>query len=302
VPFAIVVSQEDEAKRIDLFLVQACGISRTFAQEALEKGEVVVNGSVVKKSYRVVASDQIIYAPQKKDLPTFLVPEEMSFDILYEDEELFVINKPPGMVVHPAPGNYRGTFVHGFLARCNLQDFDDQCRPGVVHRLDKETSGVLIAAKTKRSLYAVSLQFQQRTTYKEYYALVRGILTGPTLHRGAIGRDPKNRKKMAVVLEGRASLTNFYPIETSAQYTLVRAVPKTGRTHQIRVHAASLGLPIVGDSLYGGKDSLLKPLRQMLHCHCICIQHPVKSETLVLNAPLPLDMLNILHELNFRGV
>lgn len=296
----VVVCLNDAGLRLDVFVARCWGVSRAFAQEGIELGSVLVNGRVEKKRYVVALSDRIDFSPKKSTISPAVQPRQMDFDILFEDESLFVINKPAGLVVHPAPGNYEGTFVSGFLAHCALSDFDDPIRPGIVHRLDKQTSGVLIGAKNREALHRLSQQFHDRTVYKEYVAIVKGSVTGPQVVEGSIGRDAKHRQRMAVVLGGRASYTEFYPICSNAGYTLIRAVPKTGRTHQIRVHAAFLGHPVLGDLLYSKEPHACGAVRQMLHCSLIRFAHPTTGKTLTLKAPLPVDMLNLMKDLGLH--
>lgn len=217
----------------------------------------------------------------------------MQFDILYEDEFLLAINKPPGLVVHPAPGNWEGTFVNGLLALCHIADNTDPIRPGIVHRLDKETSGVLVAAKSTPILNALCKQFHDRTVLKEYLAIVEGTCTGSHEVRGAIGRDQRHRQKMTIRLDGKEAFTQITALASCQNLSIVKAMPHTGRTHQIRVHLASLGFPVLGDSLYGKKPCGQIP-RHMLHCAQICLVHPISHSTLVLKATIPNDMLEIM--------
>ena len=240
--------------------------------------------------------------------PLHALPEEMSFDILYEDADLFIINKPSGLVVHPSPGNRTGTFINGFVAHCKDLSCDDPIRPGLVHRLDKDTSGVLLAAKKPEILAALSLQFQERTVCKEYLAVVTGRMERSVCVDEPIGRDPVHRQRMAVVAEGKKAKTDFVPegppfcltpypqrggcIQFARDCTLVRATPYTGRTHQIRVHLALLKMPILGDSVYGFRsvNEMWGGPRQMLHCWSIAFAHPRTGKEMVVQAPIPKDM------------
>jgi 23S rRNA pseudouridine1911/1915/1917 synthase len=283
--------------RLDQAVCKLLSFSRTCAQGIISGGGVLVNGKFEKKHYCVAAADRIAISLQEPREPSKLQATRMAFDVLFEDEYVFVVNKPAGLVVHPAPGNYEGTFVNGFLAHCADSDLDDPVRPGVVHRLDKDTSGVLIAAKTQKAVKELSLQFHDRVVYKEYLAILTGILAEPVVAEGCIGRDPRYRQRMAVLANGRSARTEFFPISSNAERTLVRAVPLTGRTHQIRVHAAYLGRPILGDAVYGKNCREQKVTRQMLHCSCILCVHPVTHRTLTLKAPLPIDMLTVVQEL-----
>ena len=279
--------------RLDVALTQLLGLSRASSQRWIEEGLVYVNGKAQKKQYKVSEGDLLAICPEPPP-PSQVVGEPMAFDVIYEDSSLFIINKPPGLVVHPAPGNSRGTFVNGFVAYCADLECRDPIRPGVVHRLDKDTSGVLIAAKTPSALRALAEQFHDRTVHKEYLAIVTGCCTENMTSSGAIGRDPKNRLKMAIVPGGKEAYTEFFPVHCSKEWSLLKAIPHTGRTHQIRVHLSSLGYPILGDTLYGKHDAKRKGLRQMLHCRSLAFTHPVTGEPLVVHAPIPQDMMNVL--------
>ena len=296
------IPNECSGLRLDVVLSKLFDISRASLQRMIEEGLVHVNGVVQKKRHIVKEGDLLSLCPPLQ-APSQVVPEEMSFDILYEDSSLFIINKPPGLVVHPAPGNRSGTFVNGLVAHCKDLECCDPVRPGLVHRLDKDTSGVLIAAKTLPVLGAMSKQFHDRTVHKEYLAIVVGKFEGNKQTSGSIGRSSRNRQRMAVVPEGKEAQTEFFPIVPSdvggsihvqlpKEYTLVKAIPRTGRTHQVRVHLAFLGYPILGDALYGNREAneKRKGVRQMLHCWSLTFVHPVTGETLLVKAPLPDDM------------
>lgn len=297
------VSTDCSGLRLDLFLAQQLSISRASVQQWIEQGLVHVNGEARPKRFFVQAGDGVSFCPPEPSV-SHVIPEQMLFDILYEDGELFVINKPPGLVVHPAPGNRSGTFVNGFMAYCHDLQCTDPIRPGVVHRLDKDTSGVLVAAKTPGTLAHLSRQFQERLVTKEYVALIVGHMAESVRVAEPIGRDPRNRQRMAVVSSGKEAETEFFPcgkpFRIGRQYTkdctLVTAKPRTGRTHQIRVHLASLGTPVLGDALYGGTDSVVKEwrIRQMLHCRRLGFIHPKTGESVVVEAPIPKDMRQML--------
>jgi len=268
-------------------------LSRTQWQHLIEKKCVYLNDTLPKKRDRVAGGEKVrIRFPQQESY--HLTPEPMSFHILYEDEQLFIINKPPNLVVHPAPGNRTGTFVHGFLAHCQTMQGLDPIRPGIVHRLDKETSGVLIAAKTLQALDNLSQQFQKRSVIKEYLAIVSGTFPKYKQIQHPIGRDPKNRKKMTVLPTGRSAYTECFSIKHISQYSLLKILLHTGRTHQIRVHLRYEGFPVTGDTLYGYKHRDLHVTRQLLHCHKITFFHPLHKEPLAIEAPLPHDMEHFL--------
>ncbi len=257
--------------------------SRTYFQWLLEEGFVLVNGHPVKKRIVPEEDDEIEVCFQLTP-ELSLAPESIPLDVLYEDEFLLAVNKPPGMVVHPAPGHPSGTFVNALLSHCQHIVPDGTLRPGIVHRLDKDTSGVLIAAKTTETHRALIEQFSSRTVTKTYLVICvgtprSGILSAP------IARHPTHRKEMAIVPDGKEAVTEFQILSTHKHLSLVRALPKTGRTHQIRVHLKHLGTPVLGDTVYGTSHSC----RHMLHAHKLSLTHPITQELLTLTAPLPAD-------------
>ena len=299
-----IVPPEKAGVRLDRILPSLfIGHSRSELQQLIQDGHVFLNGKTPKKRDVVATGDRIVlHFPYKpKD---HIAPEPMGLSILYEDEFLIAVNKPAGLVVHPAPGHWQGTFVNGLLAHCPISDTSNPVRPGIVHRLDKETSGVLIAAKTTPILHALSTQFHDRTVKKEYAAIVVGKCEGTYDVSGAIGRDRRHRQKMAIVEGGKEAHTHMASISSSCGLSFVRAYPHTGRTHQIRVHLASLGFPVLGDSLYGNKEMNIRwaVTRHLLHCQQICILHPISHTPLSFSAPLPDDMKNILEQLRLFTV
>ena len=299
--------------RLDLFLASTCSdLSRSRIQKLIEEGLVHVGGSAAKRSYAVRAGDDVtIELPEPR--ASALEPEDIPLTILYEDEQLLAIDKPPGLVVHPAPGHPTGTLVNALLHYVrDLSGIGGELRPGIVHRLDRDTSGVLLVAKTDRAHQMLSRQMRQRTLRKEYLALAAGV---PKVRKGevsfAIGRDPKNRKKMAAVRSTEASppagareARTLYEIERDwfpLGLTLLRCRLVTGRTHQIRVHLAASGLPIVGDPVYGRaryprvrdaelKERLAEFPRQALHAERVAFRHPVSQQLVEVVAPLPEDL------------
>ena len=306
----VVVPPECSGLRVDVALTRLLDLSRASLQRYIEEGLVHVNGQPCKKRSLVTTGDLLVV-----NLPppasSHVEPEEMSFDILYEDADLFIINKPAGLVVHPAPGNREGTFVNGFVAHCKDLECEDPVRPGLVHRLDKDTSGVLIAAKKPEILAALSRQFQERSVQKQYLAVIVGRLERPVCVDKPIGRDPRHRQQMAVIANGKSAKTEFVPegapfqlgqgrgcVQSPRDCTLVKAIPYTGRTHQIRVHLASLGLPILGDSVYGLRpvNEMWNGSRQMLHCCCIAFVHPRTKREMSIQAPVPEDMKEFLQK------
>lgn len=221
-----------------------------------------------------------------------LVPEPIPLDVAYEDAEVLVINKPAGLTVHPGAGRQTGTLVHAILARCpGLPGIGGEDRPGIVHRLDKDTSGLLVVAKTERALRALQAQIQTRRAGREYRALVHGRVARPQGRIEApIGRDPRHRTRMAVVASGRHAVTHYRVAEAFEAATLLDVRLETGRTHQIRVHCASIGHPVVGDPVYGRRPNPWGLARQALHAHRLTFAHPVSGAPLSFTAPLPADM------------
>lgn len=299
----IVVEETHAHMRLDQALVSlfAGRYSRTYFQWLIEEGLVLVNQQIAKKRQFVVAGDEI----EIQFVPTHtssLHPKPMAFDILYEDAHLLVINKPPGLVVHPAPGHWEDTFVHGLLAHCQESlPLDDSLRPGIVHRLDKDTSGLLLAAKTKEAQQKCTELFASRLVHKEYLAICHGPQRGREEIVAPIGRHPTHRQKMQVHPEGRIASTAVEPVVWKDSFGLVRCFPKTGRTHQIRVHLKHRGLLILGDSLYGSPslNQQWKVPRQLLHALRLTLTHPITQKLLSLTAPVPSDFLDWLQKLSF---
>ncbi|MFU8794532.1 MAG: RluA family pseudouridine synthase [Dethiobacteria bacterium] len=289
-------------KRIDLFLAeQVDQLSRSRAQKLIENELVTVNGITCRdKNYRLQAGEMISYIlPTPEEMVAN--PENIELDIIYEDKDLLVINKERGMVVHPAPGHTGGTLVNALLNHCDdLSGIGGVIRPGIVHRLDKDTSGLLIVAKNDAAHSSLSDQLKDRTLRREYIALVcgrvkpaRGKIEAP------IGRHPKDRKKMAVVSGGREAVTRYRVIRNYDNYSLLRLKLETGRTHQIRVHMANLGYPVVGDPIYGPgsygdlPDQYTQP--QALHAQKISFIHPRTGTNMEFTAPLPSAFRETLH-------
>ena len=294
------VESEEAGQRLDHFLVHRyLDQSRSSLHKLIGNGDILVDGQIVKAGYRLRVNDTIsIFFPQQ--LPSAIIPEQVYFPVLFEDEHLLVISKPPGLVVHPANGHHSGTLVHGLLYRCKNLPTVDVGRPGIVHRLDKETSGVMLVAKTEQALRTLMDDFKDRKIQKTYHAL---LLRCPQELDGRIvapiGRHPVDRKKMAVRLDhGKYAATNWHVMECFANgWCLVKIGIETGRTHQIRVHMASRKVPVVGDSLYGGtidRNAVTKPTRQMLHASTLHFSHPFSGEKLIFTAPLWEDMQSLL--------
>ena len=303
---ALVATEETApSTRLDRWLAaQVSSLSRSRVQKLIEQGAVRVNGEVCDRKKSLVQSGDRIQLTIPVLQPTDLEPEDIPLDILYEDEQLLVVNKPVGMVVHPAPGHSTGTLVHALLAHCGLQltGVGGVHRPGIVHRLDKNTTGAIVIAKTEPALHQLQKQIQAKTARREYLGFVNGV---PRVERGSIaqpiGRHPKHRKKMAVVpVEegGRTAVTHWKVHERLGNYTLIHFQLETGRTHQIRVHSAYMGLPIMGDAEYGsGKAAGMKLPGQALHAFRLTLSHPVSGEAVVAEAPLPQHLEILLRRL-----
>jgi 23S rRNA pseudouridine1911/1915/1917 synthase len=259
----------------------------------IEDGHVLVNTRAAKPSYQVRDGDEVEVRVPPPETPS-VEPEVIPLDVVYEDEDLLVVNKPAGVTVHPAPGHAQHTLVNALLAHCrDLSGIGGVLRPGIVHRLDKDTSGLLLVAKNDRAHAELSRQLKERTVEKRYLALVRGKIEQPEGRiEGNIGRDPRNRKRMAIVEGGRQARTAYKVREYVDGMTLVEVAPSTGRTHQIRVHFAAAGHPIVGDELYGRASELVG--RQFLHAYRLAFRHPQDGRCIELEAPLPPDLMEAL--------
>ena len=286
---------EDEAKgeRLDVYLrAKLPDLSRERIKNLIEEGFILVEGKSVKPSYKLKGGEQVLVRiPVEKEYS--LQPKEVPFEILYEDEDLAVIYKPAGIVVHPAPGHLDDTLVHGLLLKLrSLSGVGGELRPGIVHRLDKDTSGVMLVAKNDFAHKKLTQDFKERRVEKEYLAIVYGRLTQKegTLDF-PIGRHPVQRKKMAVVKEGRQALTKYKVLKLFKKATLVLAKPLTGRTHQLRVHFSHIGHPILGDPIYGGlKPDVPRPERLMLHAYRISFDHPRTGAHLTFTKDPPEDV------------
>lgn len=294
------LSIPETALRLDKALaLRYPAYSRRYFQYLIAEGLVLVNGNLVKKSLSLSEEDEVevTFAP----LPEIsLTPEAIPLDILFEDEELLAVNKPAGMVVHPACGNWSGTFVHALLYHCQSLPRASSLRPGIVHRLDKETSGVLLAAKNEQMQQKLIELFATRKIEKTYLALCVGN-PGPREIEAPIGRHPLHRQKRAVVEKGRPSHTRCTPLHFSKKenLSLVSLSPTTGRTHQLRVHLHHIGFPILGDPLYGRSaiNQKFYVSRQLLHAHSLRFLHPTSGEELLLSAPPPEDMQRLIDSL-----
>lgn len=308
---SILISHDSANQRIDKFLsFHNSTLSRSFIQRLIDKGSITVSGKTVKSSYKLRSGDYIkIEIPQLE--PLSVKPEPIPLDIVYEDESVIVINKPAGMVVHPAAGNYSGTLVNALLYHCKntLSGIGGVERPGIVHRLDKDTSGLLMAAKNDFTHHHLSKQLKDRTIVRKYLALVRGDIKEDSKKiEMTIGRHVSDRKKMSVkTKKGRVAITEFNVIERFGDYTLLEVKLKTGRTHQIRVHLSAIGHPVAGDRVYGGRQktddrrqktevrSQISIPRQMLHAAILGFIHPKTGKYLEFNVSISDDMKGILN-------
>ena len=301
--FQHVVQPVDEKQRLDHYLVRRYpDFSRSYINKLILSHHVSVGGKVVKSGHKIRSGDTIdIHIPPP--VQSELQPEDIAFDTLFEDEHLLVISKPPGLVVHPAAGHHSGTLVNGLLHRYQNLPQSEGSRPGIVHRLDKDTSGVMLVAKTEMSLRRLAEGFKEREMHKTYHAV---LLRYPGDEQGRIvapiGRHPANRKKMSIrPIKGRYAVSQWHVVERYGNGMCLAEVDiETGRTHQIRVHMASVNAPVAGDELYGGKPSAHVPVipqRQMLHASSIQFNHPVSLEPMHFLAPLWPDMEEVVQSL-----
>ena len=296
----VTAEAEDAGTRADVFLAAKLGVSRSNMQKLLEDGRVKRGEKIIKANYKVRAGEMFVVDIPEPE-PIEAVPENIPLDIIYEDDDVVVLNKARGMVVHPAPGNYTGTLVNALLYHCsNLSGINSAIRPGIVHRLDKDTSGIMIVAKNDAAHISLSQQIQSKTAVRTYLAVVRGnIKTDSGTIETQIARDKTDRKKMAVVKEGgRDAITDYEVLERFGKYTLVRCKLRTGRTHQIRVHMEYLGYPLVGDPKYSPMKTPFGIKGQALHSHTLEFTHPRSGERMKFEAPLPEDMHKIITRLH----
>jgi 23S rRNA pseudouridine1911/1915/1917 synthase len=307
--FSILVTEKDQRKRLDQFLSQInLNLSRSQAKNLIEEKVILLNQKSAKPSAHLKQGD-LISGTLPKPKPLSLKPEPISLNILYEDRSVIVVDKPAGMVVHPAAGNPSGTLVNALLYHCqDLSGINGVLRPGIVHRLDKDTSGVMVVAKDDEAYHHLIKQFKNRTVEKVYLAIAYGKFNqAEGLIDAAIGRHPKERKQMSTrTKKGRIAITRWKRVENLDGFSLLEIYPQTGRTHQIRVHLSSMGHPLLGDPLYGRKGrsgSIQNPVlkefvrrmgRQALHAHRLVFDHPRTGERVRCEAPLPQDMQDAL--------
>ena len=295
----IIVDEDTTKKRIDTYLSEKEEYSRMAIQRLINDGKIIVNGKKIKASYKVQNGDKIKIEEEKpKEIE--LKAQNIPLEVLYEDNDIIVVNKPKGMVVHPANGNPDGTLVNAIMAICkdSLSGIGGEIRPGIVHRLDKNTSGAIIIAKNDKAHIALSNQLKNHEIKKTYFALVRGIVkeSNATINM-PIARSKNDRKKMAVDKNGKEAITHFKVLKRFDKCTLLEVNIETGRTHQIRVHLSHIGYPIIGDDVYSNGKNRWNVKGQCLHAKSLDFKHPITGKQIHIEAPLPKYFTDILKEL-----
>jgi 23S rRNA pseudouridine1911/1915/1917 synthase len=290
----MIIKVEDNITRLDSYLIDKLSKSRSKIQDMIKNGDILVNGSSVKSSY-VVKIDDVIEVNFKEEEPISAGAEEMDLDIVYEDDDVIVVNKANGVVVHPAVGNTSGTLVNGLLYHSNsLSGLNGEFRPGIVHRIDAYTTGLLMVAKNDKAHEFLAHQLEEKTTHRKYVALVWDVIPNDTGTIDApIGRDVNDRKKMAVVSGGKHAVTHFKVLKRYKRATLIEVTLETGRTHQIRVHMNYIGHPVVNDPVYG-RRKLIDDSGQCLHAKELGFVHPTTRKMMMFSSELPECFLNIL--------
>lgn len=291
----------NENCRLDKYLAeQDKDLSRTIIQKLIEEEKILVNGKKTKSSYKVSSGDNITIENLEVKEDTYLKPQKMDLDVIYEDNDIIIVNKEKGIVVHPGNGNPDGTLANAILERCkdSLSGIGGTIRPGIVHRIDKDTSGLVIIAKNDNAHLNISKQIQNRKVNKTYIALVRGVIkeNEATINM-PIGRSTKDRKKMAVTKMGKEAVTHFKVLKRYEGFTLLEVKIETGRTHQIRVHMSEIGYPIVGDEVYSNGKNPFNVKGQMLHAQKLEFVHPSTNKKVACEAPLPEYFIQILNQL-----
>ena len=299
------LTAQNAGERIDRFLCRDLeSLSRSYIQKLLKDGHIKVNGRAVKANYKVNSGDQICVTIPELETPDIL-PENIPLDILYEDDDILVINKPKGMVVHPAPGHYSHTLVNAVLYHCGeqLSGINGVQRPGIVHRIDMDTTGSLLICKNDRAHQILAEQLKEHSITRRYHAIVCGnIKTDTGTVNAPIGRHPVDRKKMSVKApNGRNAVTHYRVLERFGSFTYIECELETGRTHQIRVHMASIGHPILGDAVYGPAKCPYKLQGQTLHAKILGIMHPSTGEYMEFDAPLPEYFSDLLERLRRKS-
>ncbi len=290
---------DTDGVRVDKFLAENTELTRSYISGLIDEGRLQINGRIAKSNTKLKCGDEIcLDVPEVKELE--ILKQDIPLDIVYEDASVIVINKPQGMVVHPAAGNYEGTLVNALMAYCgdSLSGINGVARPGIVHRIDKDTSGLIIVAKTNEAHISLAQQIKEHSCAREYVALARGRFKNPEGTVDApIGRNPGDRKKMCIIPSGKPAVTHYSVAEEFEGYSLVKCRLETGRTHQIRVHLASIGHPIACDPVYGIKKEKLKANGQLLHAERLTFTHPQTGERMSLTCPLPEYFEEILQKL-----
>ena len=283
------ITENQAGERIDRFLADSQDLTRSFLQKILKEGEVIVNGKSVKANYKLRKGDRIEFEIPEAVEPD-IVAEDIPLSILYEDADVLVVDKSKGMVVHPAAGHYSGTLVNAVMYHCKgeLSGINGVLRPGIVHRIDRDTTGSIIICKNDMAHNEIARQLKEHSINRRYRAIVTGVLKDEEgTIEGAIGRDKKDRKKMAITADGKPAVTHYRVLQRFKHYTYVECVLETGRTHQIRVHMASIGHPLLGDEVYGRRSDKYKCEGQCLHAMTLGFHHPRTGEYIEVNAPLP---------------
>ena len=298
--FNFIVTKENVGTRLDKFLALVLqDVSRSSIQNIIDEDKVLVNNKEKKSNYKLKEKDFVLVSiPEPKELN--LEPENIPIEIMYEDSDIIVVNKPQGMVVHPAPGVYNGTLVNALLYHCDdLSGINGILRPGIVHRIDKDTSGILVVAKNDYSHNKLAEQLKEHSMKREYYAVVEGVLKQDegTINE-PLGRHPVERIKIAVIKDGREAITHYKIIERYKNNTLVKCILETGRTHQIRVHMSHIGHPLVGDPVYGFKKQKFNLQGQLLHAKILGFIHPTKNIYMQFESELPDYYVNVLNILS----
>ena len=285
---------EATSNRLDKYIAEHTDLSRSYIQKLIHEGNILVGGRTSRPKRGVTENEKITITIPPPE-PIEVKPENIPLNIIYEDDDLLVIDKPAGLTVHPAAGNWSGTLVNAILAHCpNISGIKGSVRPGIVHRLDKDTSGLIVVAKNDAAHLSLSKQIKNRKITKRYLALVSGHLTPREgAIEGPIGRHPKDRKKMAIVTNGREARTFYRIKDYIGDNTLLELSPETGRTHQIRVHLSSIGYPVVGDTVYGGKSKSIN--RQFLHAYRLGFRLPSSGEYIEFESNLPKDLEEVLN-------
>ena len=290
--------EELSPRRLDVYLSEKISASRSHVQKLISDELVTVNGEHVKASFKLAGGEEIFIREIAAAAVEYL-PENLPLDILYEDADIIVVNKARGMTVHPAETVTHGTLVNALLYHCNdLSGINGVKRPGIVHRLDKDTSGVMVVAKNDAAHLSLAAQIQSKTATRTYRAIVHGVINDDAgIITGAIGRDKLDRKKMSVTPDGKSAVTEFKVLTRFENFTYVECKLQTGRTHQIRVHMTAIGHPLLGDTKYTARKNPFDISGQALHSHTLTLIHPTRGEAMTFTAPLPDDMKNILSEL-----